>query len=288
MARISYVDGHYLLHSDSLVHIEDRGYQFADGIYEYFAFYNNTLLDGERHFKRLERSLKELNIAAPMSLASLKLVIRELIDRNGRSEGGLYLQITRGVARRDHVFPKISKPILTMTVCAPKSPRPEEMKHGVHVITAPDHRWHRRDIKSVSLLANILAKQQASMKSAREAWLSLEDGTFTEGSASNIYIVNGKGELRTHPADHHILGGVARDVVLGLARANGVKVVEKPFTRNDIKNSQEAFMTSTSINVLPVVRIDDIRIGSGKPGSVTKKLMELYHAHIFAQTGKQF
>ena len=288
MARISYVNGEYLLHSEARVHIEDRGYQFADGIYEYCAFYNGTLLDADLHFKRLERSLHALEIPQPMSMAALSIVIRELIERNGKQDGGLYLQVTRGVARRDHPFPKHIKPVLSMTVCAAKSPKPQEVKNGVHAITYPDHRWYRRDIKSVSLLANIIAKNEAAKHAVREAWLLMDDGKFSEGSVSNVYIITAKGELQTHPADTHILGGVTRDVVLQLARANGIKVIEKPFSLADVKAAAEAFITSSSANVLPVVKLDDITIGSGKVGIVTQKLMTLYHAHIFAQTGKQF
>ncbi|MDX2073415.1 MAG: D-amino-acid transaminase [Alphaproteobacteria bacterium] len=288
MARISYVNGAYLLHSEAMVHIEDRGYQFADGIYEYFAFYNRTLLDASLHFKRLERSLRELQIAPPMSMAALAIVIRELIDRNGRDDGGVYLQVTRGVARRDHPFPKHTKPALSITVCGPKTPKPQEIKNGVQAITHPDHRWYRRDIKSVSLLANVIAKQEASKHGVREAWLVMEDDKVSEGSVSNAYIVGAKNEIVTHPADTHILGGVTRDVVLKLARANDIKVVEKAFTVSDVKYAAEAFITSTSANVLPLVRLDDIVIGKGKPGPVTQKLMALYNAHILAQTGKIF
>lgn len=288
MARVSYVNGKYTLHSEAMAHIEDRGYQFADGIYEYCAFYNRTLLDADLHFKRLQRSLKELEIPEPMSAAAMKQVIKELIERNAKDDGGLYIQVTRGVARRDHPFPKGVRPVLSMTVCGAKTPKPSEIKNGVKAITRPDHRWHRRDIKSVSLLANVMAKNEASKQGVREAWLLLENGKFTEGSVSNIYIINSKDELITHPADYHILGGVTRDVVLKLARANGIKVIEKAFTMNDVKDAHEAFITSTSANVLPVVKVDDITIGKGKPGPVTHKLMDLYHAHIFSQTGKQF
>ena len=288
MARISYVNGEYLLHSQAMVHVEDRGYQFADGIYEYCAFYNGIVLDADLHFKRLERSLHALEIDLPMSVPALSIVIRELIERNGKPDGGLYLQVTRGVAKRDHPFPKQLKPVLSMTVCGAKTPKPQEIKNGVHAITYPDYRWHRRDIKSISLLANIIAKNEASKKSVREAWLLMEDGKFSEGSVSNTYIVNAKGEIVTHPADTHILGGITRDVALKLARANGIKVIEKPFMPADVKSASEAFITSTSANVQPVVKLDDHMIGNGKPGPVTQKLMSLYHAHIFAQTGKQF
>ncbi len=288
MARISYVNGEYVLHSDALVHIEDRGYQFSDGIYEYCAFYNGVLLDADLHWERLERSLKELHIAAPMSRAALNLVIQELMDQNGKRDGGLYLQVTRGVAKRDHPFPKHVKPALTMTICGPKSPKPSEIKEGVKVMTYPDNRWARRDIKSISLLANVIAKNAASTKGLREAWLVMDNAQITEGSVSNAYIVNAKGELITHHLDNHILGGVTRDVVLKLARKAGIVVHERAFNMQEIKSAQEAFITSTSVNVLPVVRVDDVTIGKGKPGPVTKKLLQLYYDHILEQTGKRF
>jgi D-alanine transaminase len=289
MARISYVNGRYVHHQEATVHVEDRGYQFSDGIYEYIAFYNRTLLDGDLHLARLERSLKELSIAMPVSRRAMELIIRELVERNGREHGGLYLQVTRGVARRDHPFPKQGvRPALVMTACSPKFPKPSEIKDGVKVITYPDQRWLRRDIKSVSLLANVLAKQEATKKQTREAWL-LEDGdTVSEGAVSNAYIVTAQGELITHQTDEHILGGITRDVVLKLARKAGIRVSERPFSLSEAKKAAEAFLTSTSANVLPVAAIDDAPVGPGVPGKVTRKLQELYNAHIFKQTGFQF
>ncbi len=286
MTRISYVNGAYEPHPYAVVHIEDRGYQFSDGIYEYIAFYNHTLVDADLHFKRLERSLRELQIALPMSIRSMGIVIRELIERNGRADGGLYIQITRGVAKRDHAFPKHTTPSLVMTVCQAKLPKEKEVREGVKVITQPDIRWGRRDIKSVSLLANILAKQKASEKHAREAWL-VDGDIISEGSASNSYIVTKAGELVTHPANEFILGGITRDVVLRLARKNGIKVSERAFSVAEAKKAAEAFLTSTSANVLPVVEIDGIKVGDGKVGVITRQLNTLYTAHIFKQTGKQ-
>jgi D-alanine transaminase len=283
----AYVNGRYLPHRKAMVHIEDRGYQFSDGIYEYIAFYNRRLLDGEGHLKRLERCLKEVSIALPMSIGAMNIIIRELIERNGREHGGLYLQVTRGVARRDHPFPKHTRPALVMTVCAPKFPKPYEIKDGVAVITAPDLRWARRDIKSVSLLANVLAKQEATAKKAREAWL-VEDNAVSEGAVSNAYIISEKGELITHPADQGILGGITREVVLKLAREAQIPVLEKTFTLSNVRAAAEAFITSTSANVLPVVKVDDMVIGSGKPGPITKRLNELYLEHIEKETGYQW
>jgi len=287
MAKISYVNGSYVHHAEAAVHIEDRGYQFSDGIYEYVAFYNRKMVDADLHFKRLERSLKELQITMPVSIAALSIIIRELIERNGREDGGIYIQITRGVAKRDHAFPKNTKPALVVTISASKLPSAELISKGMKVITQPDTRWARRDIKSISLLGNIMAKQAATEVQAREAWL-VDGVNVMEGSASNAYIVTKSGEVVTHPATHAILGGITRDVVLKLARANKIHVSERVFNTVEMVDAAEAFMTSTSANVLPVVMIDNRRIGSGKPGPITLQLQELYAKHITEQTGKQF
>lgn len=286
MARIAYVNGRYVDHALASVHIEDRGYQFSDGIYEYIAFYNGKLLDADAHFKRLERSLNELEIGFPVAASALGIIVRELIERNGRDDGGLYIQVTRGTAKRDHVFPKNARPALVMTICGVKTPKPHEFSDGVKVITQPDRRWARRDIKSVSLLANILAKQEAARQKVREALLMEADGKINEGSASNMFIVTKSGILLTHPADENILGGITRDVVLKLARKAGIAVEERAFNITEAKAATEAFITSTSINVLPVVKIDDRLVGKGNVGEITKRLGELYNAHIFKQTGK--
>ncbi|NBX03516.1 MAG: D-amino-acid transaminase [Alphaproteobacteria bacterium] len=285
--RVSYVNGSYEHHAEAAVHIEDRGYQFADAIYEYIAFYNGKLLDGDLHLKRLERSLKALDIAMPMSLPSMQIVIRELIARNARADGGLYIQVSRGVAPRNHPFPKHTRPSLVMTICGAKTPSNYDFDNGVKVITQPDIRWGRCDVKSVGLLPNVLAKQEAMKKHVRDAWLVQADNQVTETSAANAYIVTKDGTLVTHHADEHILGGVSRDVLLKLARKNGITVEERSFNLMEAKAAAEAFMTSTSINVLPVVKIDDTLVNKGRVGEVTKKLQALYNAHIFKQTGKQ-
>jgi D-alanine transaminase len=287
MSRTAYINGAYVPQHEAVTHIEDRGYQFADGVYEYIAFYNGRFLDLDAHLARLWSSLEKLRIAPPMSPAALRIVIAELVARNRRTDGGLYLQISRGVARRDHAFPAGTKPVLSMTVCAPKTPKAHELKEGVRVISRPDIRWGRCDIKSLALLPNILAKQDVAEAKAREAWLILTDGTVTEGSASNAFIVTG-GTLRTHPADHHILPGITRDIVLRLAREHGIPAEERAFTLAEAKAAQEGFITSTSPNVLPVTRIDDTVLGDGAPGPVTQRLMALYFAHILALTGRNF
>jgi D-alanine transaminase len=286
MARFAYVNGRYVQHHEAAVHIEDRGYQFADGVYEYIAFYNRVLLDGEQHMRRLQRSLKELDIPMPVAPAAMGIIIRELITRNKRSDGGLYIQITRGVAKRDHPFPKNTRSSLVMTVCGPKTPKAQESEKGVKVITMPDNRWGRCDIKSVSLLANVLAKQAATQKHTREAWLVQDNQDITEGAVSNAYIVTKEGELITHPLDEHVLGGITRDVVLRLAKKAKIKVSERVFNLVEAKNAREAFITSTSANILPVVKIDDKLVGNGKLGPVTCQLQELYRTYIYKQTGR--
>ncbi|MGE0754146.1 MAG: D-amino-acid transaminase [Alphaproteobacteria bacterium] len=286
MTHIAYVNGRYLPHGEGAVHIEDRGYQFADGVYEYIAFYNRRMLDAGPHIRRLLRSLKELAIPAPMSEAALQHVMRELISRNSRDDGGLYIQVTRGVARRDHPFPKQTKPSLVMTICAAKFPKEAEIRNGVKVITYPDHRWERRDIKSIALLPNVLAKQKATAEKCREAWL-LKGDTVTEGAVSNSYIFTKDGTLVTHPADTHILGGITRDVVLKLAKKAGMKIEERAYTIKEALEAKEAFLTSTSANILPVVAIDDKPIGNGNPGEFTSKLLAVYAQHVYEQTGRR-
>lgn len=288
MTRVAYANGKYVNQADATTSIEDRGYVFADGVYEYIAFYNRRFLDLDAHLKRLERSLGKLHIAAPMGLPAMKLVIQELMDRNVRTDGAVYLQITRGIARREHGFPKNVKPVLTMTIGAAKTPKEAEMKSGAVCISAPDERWKHCDIKSISLLGNIIAKQKAVEAGARETWLTLPDGTVTEGSACNVYIVTKQDGIITHPADNHVLPGITRDIVLNLARKNGIRVSERPFNIQEAYAADEAFLTSTSPNVLAVVQLDGKKIGSGAPGPVVKKLNALYAEHILKQTGKQF
>lgn len=284
MAKICYVNGQFVHQRDAMVHMEDRGYQFSDGIYEVMAFYNRIFMDEALHMKRLVRSLKELAIPMPMSLRALALVMRELLARNDREHGILYLQINRGVAKRDHLFPRVVTPSIVLSLTGPKWPTEAQTRQGMKAITLPDIRWKRRDIKSVSLLPNVLARQKAAEAGVREAWL-VQDGYVTEGSATNAYIVNAKGEVATYPLGHDILGGVTRDVVVSLARKNGIKMVERPFTVKEALAAKEAFITSTSANVLPIVAIDGKKIGDGTPGKVTRALLNLYYAHIRRETG---
>jgi D-alanine transaminase len=286
--RIAYVNGSYIDNALASVHIEDRGYQFSDGIYEYIAFYNGLLLDGDLHFKRLERSLRELEIGMPVVPSALRVIARELIERNGREEGGLYIQVTRGVSPRNHIYPKNVRPSLVMTVCGAKTPKQSEFENGVKIMSCHDNRWERRDIKSISLLPNIMAKQEAGRQKMREALFIETDGTVNEGSASNFFMVTKAGVVTTHPADNDILPGISRDVLIKLATKAGIAVDERKFDIAEAKAAPEAFITSTSINVLPVVKIDDKLIGKGVVGEITMKLQEIYNSHIYKQTGKKF
>lgn len=276
MSRIAYVNGRYVPHRAASVHVEDRGYQFADGVYEVIAVANGKLVDGGPHLDRLERSLRELRMAPPMGRRALELVMREVVRRNGVDNGIIYMQMTRGVAPRDHAFPARAETQVVMTArrARPQSARIAE--DGVKAITMPDIRWQRCDIKSVSLLPNILAKQQAKEAGAYEAWLVDRNGMVTEGSSTNAWIVTRDGQLVTRSVENAILAGITRMAVLEMARAEGLSLVERPFSVSEAKAAREAFVTSTSSYVTPVTQIDDHVIANGKPGSISLKLRERY------------
>ena len=283
MFRIAYVNGRYLRAAESAVHIEDRGYQFADGVYEVAAVVGGMLVDSGPHLARLARSLKELDIAWPVSRRALIHIIAEVVRRNAIDYGMVYLQITRGVAPRDHAYPKGIRPALVVTAKRLTPQRPELVKHGVPVITVPDLRWQRCDIKSVSLLPNVMGKQLAKNAGAYEAWQVDADGNVTEGTSTNAWIVDRSGAALTHPTDHAILGGITRESVLKAAFAEGIKVIERRFTLKDVFAASEAFLTSTTAAVLPVVSVDGRKIGVGKPGPVTLRLRERYLATLDRQ-----
>jgi D-alanine transaminase len=280
MSRIAYVNGCYVPHARAAVHIEDRGYQFADGVYEVVGVVDGRLIDETLHLDRLDRSLAEVSIQAPMSRAPLRFIIGEIIRRNQLRHGIVYIQITRGVAPRDHVFPVHAKPAVVMTARRLKLPDPKVVARGVDVITLPDLRWKRCDIKSVSLLPNVLAKQAAKKKGAYEAWLVDEAGLITEGTSTNAGIVTKKGVLVTRAADVAILNGVTRRAVLDLARREGIKIEERCFTLKEALAAREAFITSTTNYVMPVVHIDGRPVGDGKPGAFSRKLRDQYLAHM--------
>jgi D-alanine transaminase len=281
MSRIAYVNGRYVPHREAAVHIEDRGYQFADGVYEVTAVKNGRLVDEDLHLKRLARSLKELRIAPPMSEAALKFVSREVIRRNRVKDGIVYLQMTRGVAPRDHAFPAKSETSVVLTSRRAKSSA-KAAEDGVKVITIPDIRWARCDIKSVSLLPNILGKQQAKEVGAYEAWQIDEEGNVTEGTSSNAWIVTKSGEVVTRHVDNAILNGTTRLALLDILKREGLSFKERSFSLEEAKSAREAFVTSTSSMVTPVVQIDDTVIGNGRPGSVAERLRAFYLDHAAA------
>lgn len=283
MSRIAYVNGRYLPLRRASVHIEDRGYQFADAVYEVIAVRGGALIDEEPHLKRLHRSLGELRMAAPMGDAALKLVMREVLRQNGITTGSLYLQVSRGSAPRDFPFPARAKPGLVMTARRGSGPSPKLIEEGVGVITIADIRWGRPDIKSVALLPNALGKQQAKEAGAFEAWQVDRDGNVTEGTSSNAWIVTAAGELVTRQADRSILNGVTRIGLLGLLAREGLKLVERPFSVAEAKAAREAFLTSTTNFVLPVVSIDGAPVGNGYPGSVVRRLRQVYEAFVAEQ-----
>lgn len=259
------------------VHIEDRGYQFADGIYEVIAVHQGRLVDEEAHLVRLDRSLKEVELSWPVSKKALKHILRRVIALNLLQNGILYLQITRGVSRRDHAFPKPGVlPALVITAKTMKPTSDQVIEKGVAVVTMPDLRWKRCDIKSVALLPNILAKQAAKEKGAYEAWLLDDKGFVTEGSSTNAWIVTAKGEIVTRPLGTPILAGVTRRAILALAKESGLKLAERPFKPAEALKAKEAFLTSTTSWALPITRIDGKPVGNGKPGPITLRLRQLY------------
>ncbi|HEY2179610.1 MAG TPA: D-amino-acid transaminase [Caulobacteraceae bacterium] len=280
MSRFAYVNGRFVRHAEAAVHIEDRGYQFGDGVYEVWAVAAGRLNDAAGHFDRLERSLGELRIARPMARGPLEIVLRESIRRNRLVDGLLYLQVTRGVARRDHPFPDpVPTPSIVITA-KPIDPRLGEAKAaaGVAVITVPECRWARCDIKTVNLLPNVLAKQAAKEAGAHEAWFVDDLGFVTEGSSTNAWIVDADGVLRTRDIQANILRGVTRASLMRVAAEQGLKVEQAPFTIDDVRAAREAFITGASTLVTPVIRLNGRMLGAGEPGPVAKRLRELYIA----------
>ena len=281
MSRVAYVNGRYFPRRDAMVHVEDRGYQFADGVYEVCEVRGGRLVDERRHMQRLVRSLNELRIKLPMSLPALSIVLHETARRNRVSDGIVYLQVTRGVARRDFAFPaRETRPGFVVTANRLDMSKAESIAAaGIAVITLPDNRWERVDIKSVSLLPNVLAKQAAREQGAHEAWFVDEDGYVTEGSSSNAWIVTREGNVVTRPADHGILRGITRTVLLDAITAQGLKLEERPFTVEEAFAAKEAFLTSASQIVMPIVRIDGRPVGNGAPGLLATALRRDFHRY---------
>jgi D-alanine transaminase len=278
MGRVAYVNGRFVRHTEAAVHIEDRGFQLADGVYEVWAVFEGRMADSQGHFTRLKRSLDELRIPAPMSEAALGIVLKETLRRNRIVDGMVYLQVTRGVARRDHAFP--DPPVSPSVVITAKSvdlaASERRAAQGVKVISLAENRWGRCDIKSVALLPNVLAKQAAREAGAAEAWFVDDLGLVTEGASSNAWIVDADGVLRTRDVQANILRGITRTSVIRLASDFGLTLDERAFTIEEAKSAREAFITGAGSLILPVVRIDGATVGDGVPGPVAKRLRELY------------
>lgn len=280
MSRIAYVNGSYVRHAAASVHIEDRGYQFADGVYEVCGVRGGKLMDEAMHLERLQRSLSELRIAMPLALAALRHVLREVVRRNRISNGMVYFQVTRGVAPRDHPFPPAGiRSAIVVTAKRVNEVRiAASVEKGIAVVTMPDQRWARCDIKSVALLPNILAKQAAREAGAYEAWLIDDKGFVTEGSSTNAWIVDKDGRVITRALGPDILPGVTRRVLLEVAKREGIEIVQRPFTPEEAKAAREAFISASTAIIIPVIRIDDTAIGNGAPGSITMRLRNAYAA----------
>jgi D-alanine transaminase len=278
MGRIAYVNGRFVPHGEASVHIEDRGYQFADAVYEVWALFDGKLADAAGHFSRLERSLGELSMPLPMSQRALTLVLKEAVRRNRVRDGMVYLQVSRGVAPRDHAFPTTPVPLsVVITVSAVDRAASEaRAAKGVGVITTPETRWGRCDIKTVGLLPNALAKQKARAAGAAEAWFVDELGFVTEGASSNAWIVDREGRLRTRDTNANILRGITRRTLMDVIAGEGLEVDERPFTPDDARQAREAFITGAGTLVLPVVSVDGKPVGEGKPGPLAAKLRRLY------------
>jgi D-alanine transaminase len=274
MSRIVYVNGEYLPEEDAKISVFDRGFLFADGVYEVTSVLDGKLVDNAAHIARLQRSLQELGMASPLPPEEIEAVQREVVKRNNLTEGGLYLQVTRGAADRDFSVPKDAKPSLVMFTQAKKLADNPAAQRGWSVILIDDIRWRRRDIKTVQLLAPSLAKQAALDAGADDAWM-VEDGHITEGTSNNAWIVKG-GKLITRHLSNDILHGITRRAVMAMAKRDGITFEERAFTPQEAKEADEAFVTSATAFVMPVVKIDGQLIGNGNPGSVTMRLRQLY------------
>jgi D-alanine transaminase len=284
MSRIAYVNGQYVPHLSAAVHIEDRGYQFSDGVYEVIAIHKGKLIDMDGHIVRLTRSLDELEMAWPVSPRALDVIIKQVIRRNRIRDGIVYMQITRGVAPRNHSFPAHHNSALVVTAKRFPPFDFDAANKGVDVITTPEIRWQRRDIKTVSLLGNCLAKEKASRAGCYEAWFVEDDGKITEGTSSNAWIVTAEGDLVTRDASNAILNGITRLSIMKVATEHGIDFVERAFSVDEAKNAKEAFVSSTTSFVKPVIHIDGDPVGDGKAGPLSTKLLTYFGEHMKAQT----
>jgi D-alanine transaminase len=279
MTRCVYVNGRYQRYDEALVHAEDRGFQFGDGVYEVIEVRDGALVDATRHLTRLARSLSELAIPRPMSDTAMRLVLGEVVRRNRVHDGLVYLQVTRGAAKRDFTLTAPDHPPTFVCLSRPLSRAKVDAKAltGIAVKTMPDNRWNRCDLKTVMLLPSVLAKAAAKAEGAAEAWYTDEAGFITEGASSNAWIVTAAGELVTRPIGNDILAGVTRATLKDTAAKAQMKVVERPFTVAELMAAREAFLTSASNILMPVVKVDGKAIGDGKPGPVGARLRAAFH-----------
>ncbi len=279
MSRIAYVNGQYVRHADAAVHVEDRGYQFADGVYEVCEVWNGKLVDVPRHLDRLGRSLNELRIDWPMARSAVNFVLHQVVRRNRVRDGLVYIQVTRGVSRRDHFFPPegVAPSIVVTARASSAAAAAAQAEEGIAVVSYPENRWPRVDIKTVALLPNVLAKQNARENGGKEAWYVDADGFVTEGGSTNAWIVTKEGVLVTRPAEDRILRGITRAVVLEIIKKEGLTFEERPFSLEEAFDAKEAFVTAATTVVMPVTRLDGKMIGNGHPGSVASRLRELFH-----------
>ncbi len=284
MGRTVYVNGEFLDESEARISIFDRGFLFADGVYEVSSILRGGLVDNDAHLRRLGRSLRELSMPAPASAAEINAIQRELVSRNRVEEGALYLQVTRGAADREFSYPRDTKPSLVMFTQARSLVDSPAAAKGISVVTLPDIRWKRRDIKTIGLLPASMAKEAAMAQGADDAWM-VEDDCISEGSSNNAYIVSPDGEILTRHLGSEILAGITRAAILRLSRETGIPVIERPFTVEEARHANEAFATSATTFVYPVVRIDGRSIGDGTPGPVTKRLRALYIEMALEQVG---
>jgi D-alanine transaminase len=286
MPAVAYTNGRYGPVVEAAVSVEDRGFQFADSIYEVVAFLNGRFLDWDKHLWRLKRSLAALHITGVPADGPLTAIAHRLVRESRAADGLLYIQVSRGAARRDHPFPAGVAPTLVMTARRfDFTQRIGQQKTGIAVITLPDQRWARSDIKTTNLLAAVLAKQEAKKAHAFEAMFHLPDGTVTEGGSTNIYLVDGDGTIITHPLSARILPGIARDTLLVLARENQIRVEERAFTLAEARAAPELFLTSTTAPILPITRLDATPVGTGAVGPVATRLAALVWGEIARQTG---
>ncbi len=285
MSRIVYVNGEYLPEEEARISVFDRGFLFADGVYEVSSVLRGRLIDNPGHMARLHRSLTALDMAAPAKDTELEAIQMSLIGRNQVDEGLVYLQVTRGAADRDFVYPEGVKPSLVMFTQSKPLLQSAQAERGISVVTTEDIRWRRRDIKSVGLLAASMAKVIARRAGADDAWM-VESGKVTEGSSSNAYILTREGTLVTRSLGHEILAGITREAVLRLARTSSLQIEERPFSLAEAEEAAEAFITSATTFVMPVVSIDGKPVGDGRPGPVTRQLRELYITAALEQTGR--